>query len=82
MNHKITIILVLIALAGIFLLGRGITGYVISQTCCFPPDCSEEYMCEAAKELSSPEDTSNAYIGVLLLIMTLSLYAILQRKHH
>jgi hypothetical protein len=44
----------LIKFLGLFVLGAvmigiGITGFaIVSQSCCFPPDCAPENMCEAA----------------------------------
>ncbi|RME53845.1 hypothetical protein D6783_00545 [Candidatus Woesearchaeota archaeon] len=40
---------IVLVLAGVFLLGRGITGFVVSQSCCFPPFCSGENVCDVAK---------------------------------
>ena len=31
---------------GLYLLDVGITGLVVSETCCFPPDCPEENRCD------------------------------------
>ncbi len=44
-NYKIIIVLIIISLAGIYLLGKGITGLVISESCCFGEDCIEENKC-------------------------------------
>ena len=41
----ITIFAVLIVL---LFLGNTITGLVISQSCCYPPNCNEEQMCNNA----------------------------------
>ncbi|MCK4522358.1 MAG: hypothetical protein KAU20_07335 [Nanoarchaeota archaeon] len=57
------ILMVFLALLGIFLVGRTITGFMVfSQTCCFPSEgCDDENMCTQAKtELMSP--TSMDYI--------------------
>lgn len=48
--NKTLIIILLIAILGIFFLGKGITGLVVSQSCCFPPDCDAENLCDAATE--------------------------------
>lgn len=42
--------IILIALLGIYFFGRGITGLVVSQSCCFPPDCDADNLCESAAE--------------------------------
>lgn len=44
MDKKIFIGIV-IALLGVYLIGEGITGLVVSQSCCFPPDCEQENLC-------------------------------------
>jgi len=49
MDKKI-MLLAVIFLVGFVFLGRGITGMVVSQSCCFPPDCDKENMCEAARD--------------------------------
>ena len=69
---------------GIFLLGKGITGYVISQTCCFPPNCNEEDLCDLARpNLESPansQDITNIYIGGALFSISAIAYIILHKK--
>lgn len=48
--NKTIIITILIAILGVYFIGKGITGLVVSQSCCFPPDCDDENVCDAAKE--------------------------------
>lgn len=84
MNQKTVIILAIFALVGVFFLGKGITGYVISQTCCFPPNCNEEDMCDLAKpKLESPannQDVTNIYLGGALFSVSAIAYIILHKK--
>lgn len=49
MDKKI-ILLAAIFVLGLVFLGRGISGMVVSQSCCFPPNCDKENMCESAAE--------------------------------
>lgn len=84
MNKKAVIILAILAILGVFFLGKGITGYVISQTCCFPPNCSEEDMCDLARPtIESPApnpDVTNIYLGGALFSVSAIAYIILQKK--
>jgi len=47
MNKLILGALVLLMLSGVFFFGSGITGFVVSETCCFPPNCPVENQCPA-----------------------------------
>jgi len=75
MRNKL-ILLGLFALFGVLLLRGGITGYVISQSCCFRPDCAPEYQCPVTNAtlekpaLLSPEDNNALSIIGLLLTIT------------
>ncbi|MFH1590222.1 MAG: hypothetical protein ABIB43_06665 [archaeon] len=52
--------IVILVLAGLYFLGSGITGEVISQSCCFPPDCEPTNLCEAARPfLETPGGVNN-----------------------
>ena len=52
MNLKniLPLFVLLLFCLGLFFVSKGITGSVVSQTCCFPPDCPEEYLCDIIKE--------------------------------
>ena len=78
MSKKVMIILT-IAILGLFFLKAGITGFVaIGQTCCFPPNCDEENACTLDEiESFSPGRLFTGVIGALM-IMILSVYLI----HH
>jgi hypothetical protein len=57
---------VILSVAAIVFLGSGISGMLISQSCCFGPQCSPETLCDNSK---LPEKNSNnIYIGIMLLI--------------
>jgi hypothetical protein len=72
----IILISVIIALAGIFFFGRAITGYVISESCCFPPDCDPENLCANANPaLESPQPIARSFLdstGFYLLITVIA----------
>ena len=65
---------------GLFFLGKGMTGLVISQSCCFPPNCHQEYLCQP--ELEQPlNNTLPTYFGTILIIFGLILYLILRKDY-
>ncbi|MFH1511141.1 MAG: hypothetical protein ABIF10_05600, partial [Candidatus Woesearchaeota archaeon] len=76
MERKLVFPLLLLALAGMFLLGKGITGFVVSQSCCFPPDCDEENLCD---NVGQADDTNNVYFGVGIIVMVVVTYFVLSR---
>jgi len=66
MDIKLILPLVLLTMAGMFLLGSGITGFIISESCCLGDGCSPENMCDVANphlEMPSPSENMNAYFG-------------------
>jgi len=86
-NHKITLPLIALAVIGLFLLGEGITGFIISESCCFPPDCPVEYMCDAAEpELEYPiqvnQNLTYVYFGSALGLLTLALHFYHKKGFH
>ena len=72
MNKKILIVFALMLLSGIFLIGKSITGLVISQSCCFGEECSEEYLCDSAK--GKQNNLIDINLGALFLIASVSLF--------
>lgn len=80
MDKKI-ILLAAIFVLGLFFLGRGITGMVVSQSCCFPPNCEKENICEAAgqnEKFSTP--VFNTFF-ILLGIVTIGVGIVQVFKH-
>jgi hypothetical protein len=71
------IILAIFLLFGVFLLKGEMTGFVVSESCCFPPNCEPENACTATgasieqPALLAPQDES-ALVGVGLLIVIIS----------
>ncbi|MBI5391337.1 hypothetical protein HZB02_07670 [Candidatus Woesearchaeota archaeon] len=80
-NHQIMVLLAL-SLVGIFLLGNGITGFlIISQSCCFPPHCDAENLCDAAKIVSSTEGRRHAiFLSLGAFMIAGSLLSVLKMQ--
>ena len=80
MKHKL-IILGILALLGVFLIRGGITGYVISQSCCFGPDCASEDLCPTSATIENPAflsaEDSNALsvVGMLIAVVSVMMIA-------
>jgi hypothetical protein len=77
-----TWLFIIIAVVGIYFLGSGLTGFVISQSCCMGEACAPENLCDAAKPiieqpLHITESFTNLLIGAgvlgLLILATLGL---------
>lgn len=68
MDIKLTFFVIL-ALLGLFLLGKGITGFTImSQTCCFPSeDCELENTCDVVNKTELETNVSAGLVGLLLV---------------
>jgi uncharacterized membrane protein YphA (DoxX/SURF4 family) len=58
---KKAVLLAAIFLLGLVFLGRGITGMVVSESCCFPPNCAPENMCDVA---GAEQDVREARLSV------------------
>jgi hypothetical protein len=71
MDKKILIGIV-IALLGFYFLGTGITGFVVSQSCCFPPDCEQENLCSVSENNNI---TKGSLWPVFTLLGTLLMFA-------
>jgi len=76
------IVLLVILCISLLLIGAGITGRVVSQSCCFPPNCSAADLCKTgtANNGLSIGDLS-FYVGSLMLVLTAGIYLIAARKH-
>ena len=61
MNLKVVIIVAILVSLGVYFFGIGITGMVVSESCCFGSGCAEEDLCDAAGQASnSPQPSSKA----------------------
>jgi hypothetical protein len=89
MQEKISLtILAIFLLFGVFLLRGGMTGMVISESCCFPPDCTPENVCTAIDAsieqpaLLTPEDNGAlSGVGLLLIIISTALVFAYLKRH-
>jgi len=64
----ITLIIITV-ITGIYFLGQGITGLIISQSCCFPPDCPAENLCDVVSpSFEVPANNSNGFLGNKFLL--------------
>jgi hypothetical protein len=82
-DTKIIIPLLALSILGLFLIGSGMTGMVISESCCLGTGCSPENLCDVAKpHLEFPSTTSSrdTYLGVGMLILSVSLFIVLNRS--
>ncbi len=76
---KILIIgLFLFGVMGIYFLGSGITGFVVSETCCFPPNCAVEKQCQFWGQENDTKE--KVFGGAGLLILSGLLYGLWYRK--
>lgn len=75
--NKSLILLILIGILGVYFLGKGITGLVVSQSCCFGPDCDAESLCDAAQETFSTPWGSYFFVifGAGLIVISIAMFA-------
>ena len=80
MNLKalIPIVFILFLCIGLFFFGKGITGHVTSQSCCFGPDCNPEYLCDSA---SSPVKNAGFMgTGMILVLVSALVFVMLHSR--
>ncbi len=83
MNYKTMLPIIMIATLGMFFLGKGITGFVVSESCCLPPNCAEENICDSGKQrLESPGNMADLSAGAAFLGLSVIFYIIMHKKHH
>ncbi len=76
------------ALIGMIMIGSSLTGYVVSESCCFPPDCAPENLCRAANieypamNASINKETQISLLGFILLVSSLLFFIGHARRHH
>jgi hypothetical protein len=73
-DHRFNYAILFIALCtSFFFLGRGITGMVISETCCYGPDCSGDSLCDNINmEKTEGKDLTSMFIGASLFITSVT----------
>lgn len=69
-------------LTGFFLISGSITGNVVSETCCYPPDCEPENICdftESNQRYSASLNIANyaVYIGEMLVLASILIYVVM-----
>ena len=69
---------------GFLLIGGAITGNVVSENCCYPPDCEPENMCdftESNQRYSASLNIANytVYIGEILVLVSIIMYVVMYR---
>lgn len=86
MRNKL-ILLALFILFGIFLLRGGIIGLVISESCCFGPECAPENMCPVEPSLERPallsakDNNALSVVGLLITVISvLMVFGYLRKK--
>ncbi len=67
MNSSLTFLLVFLSLLLFFLIDINITGSVVSESCCFAPNCAAENQCSEAQTSSNLDFTAFSYAGMLIL---------------
>ena len=79
---KLLTAIVVVGLVGLFFLGKGITGYAVAETCCFPPDCPPENICDIAEDMESGplQPVSDLYVGSVLVIGAVAAFAALTKR--
>ena len=83
MDRKLIIPLAALTLLGLFLLGNGITGMVVSESCCVGTGCSQENLCDVARpnlELPTGQEPLNVYLGLGAVIVSVALFVFLNRS--
>ncbi len=63
------VVLACFTVMGLLLLGAGLTGLVVSQTCCVPGEaaCDAENMCAVLQQPQSDQTSAALGFGVILL---------------
>ena len=85
MQYKL-ILLGLFALFGVFLLRGGITGNIISQSCCFGPECAPEYQCPTGAGIESPallsaeDNNALSIVGLIMIFISGIMIFVYMRK--
>jgi hypothetical protein len=80
--------IILIAILGLFFLGKGITGLVVSQSCCFETgvetraNCAQENKCVIESPMQIYHSQATIYFGMMLVLVSALAYLILHSGHH
>ena len=63
---------------GLFFLGKGMTGYVVSETCCFPPDCSSENICDSSN--TPVKNAGTMGMGIMFVLVSALVFVMIQNR--
>lgn len=79
MNVKLILPLVVILFlcVGLFFLGKGITGTVVSQSCCLGPDCHSDYLCDSE---SYSDSAGFLGFGAILVLVSILVFVMLHSR--
>ena len=80
MNYKVIFPLLILALMGLFFLGDGITGWVTSQSCCFPPNCDPENVCSKEEVGFNNLNIQGIYLGGIMVLLAVAGYIIMHKR--
>jgi len=76
------------ALIGMIMIGSSLTGYVVSESCCFPPGCAPENVCRVANinypamNASINREAQLSIVGFILLASSLFFFIGYARRHN
>ncbi|HIH12227.1 TPA: hypothetical protein HA242_00750 [Candidatus Woesearchaeota archaeon] len=81
-----TTIFLLVAV-GVVVIQRGITGLVISESCCFPPNCAQDALCSTVEvpgrvQLSFRERFLPLLLGGTFIVVAVLFLLFLQKSKH
>ena len=80
MNLKVIVPVLFIFLLciGLFFFGKGITGQVVSQSCCFGPDCNPEYLCDVS--VTPQKNASFMGMGIIFVLVSALVFVMLHSR--
>ncbi len=82
MEHEKFLFALILVLVSVVLIDKGISGMVVSQTCCLPPNCSQENLCYSGSPLLKYrlELVPLLYIALAIVLGILVFHTIFFRK--
>ncbi len=74
------LVILSLGILGIYLLGEGVSGMMVAESCCFPPNCPETQLCDASEPFL--ENPSASGKGVVALGVFMVAGSIILMKLH
>ena len=74
MSNEEIMVFVFLILISTILVGNGLTGLIISESCCFPPHCTKENTCSFSQNNDPGNNLGKILAGTLLILGTITLY--------